>query len=218
MSTIIRATNLSKSYGSLQVLRDIDLALEAGEFLAITGASGSGKSTLLHLLAGLDAPDHGSLLFDDLPYPKSGRSLEQFRNKNIGLVFQFHHLMPELSAMENILLPAAIGGGVTRETQLRAEELAERLGVSGRMAHRPDQLSGGEQQRVAIARALINQPKVLFADEPSGNLDRARSEELYELLSEARRAWNVAIIAVTHAESLASRADRRLHLQDGAWT
>jgi lipoprotein-releasing system ATP-binding protein len=199
------------------VLHHIDFELLPSEFVAITGASGSGKSTLLHLLGGLDQPDSGQLFVAGEPYPTSGRALDQFRNQQLGLVFQFHHLMPELNALENIMLPASIAGRPSNEVSAFARELADRLGIFHRLTHRPDELSGGEQQRVAIARALINRPKLLLADEPSGNLDRARSEELYELLADARKAWNVAVVVVTHSEWLAGKADRRLHLQDGAW-
>ncbi|MEY4461284.1 MAG: hypothetical protein RL429_1273 [Bacteroidota bacterium] len=217
MDCLIRAENLCKSYGSLRVLHHIDFELIPSEFVAITGASGSGKSTLLHLLGGLDQPDSGQLFVAGEPYPTSGRALDQFRNQQLGLVFQFHHLMPELNALENIMLPASIAGRPSNEVSAFARELADRLGIFHRLTHRPDELSGGEQQRVAIARALINRPKLLLADEPSGNLDRARSEELYELLADARKAWNVAVVVVTHSEWLAGKADRRLHLQDGAW-
>jgi lipoprotein-releasing system ATP-binding protein len=217
MECLIRAENLCKSYGSLRVLHHIDFELLPSEFVAITGASGSGKSTLLHLLGGLDQPDSGQLFVAGEPYPTSGRALDQFRNQQLGLVFQFHHLMPELNALENIMLPASIAGRSGNEVDAFARELADRLDISNRLTHRPDELSGGEQQRVAIARALINRPKLLLADEPSGNLDRARSEELYELLADARKAWNVAVVVVTHSEWLAAKADRRLHLQDGAW-
>ena len=218
MSHLIEAQNLHKSYGSLQVLQGIDFSLNSSEFVAITGASGSGKSTLLHLLAGLDQPDHGQLAFEGLPYPQSGKALDLFRNQSLGLVFQFHHLMPELTALENILLPAMIAGNYGKTPEAHARAIAERLDVADRLNHRPDELSGGEQQRIAIARALINQPKVLLADEPSGNLDRERSEELYRLLDESRKVWNVAIVVATHSDWLASKADRRLHLQDGQWT
>jgi len=217
MEHLIHAENLSKSYGALRVLQGIDFELAPSEFVAITGASGSGKSTLLHLLAGLDQPDSGALYFKNTPYPTSGRELDRLRNQELGLIFQFHHLMPELTALENILLPASIAGRSGPSTEAWARELADRLDVANRLDHRPDELSGGEQQRVAIARALINKPRVLFADEPSGNLDRARSEELYALLADARSAWNVAVVVVTHSDWLASKADRRLHLQDGKW-
>lgn len=217
MDSLIRAENLCKSYGSLRVLHHIDFELLPSEFVAITGASGSGKSTLLHLLGGLDQPDSGQLFVEGAPYPTGGRALDLFRNQQLGLVFQFHHLMPELNALENIMLPASIAGRPSNETAAFARELAERLDIAHRLTHRPDELSGGEQQRVAIARALINRPKLLLADEPSGNLDRTRSEELYELLADARKAWNVAVVVVTHSEWLAEKADRRLHLQDGAW-
>lgn len=217
MKPLIQAEHLCKSYGSLQVLQNLDFELFESEFVAITGASGSGKSTLLHLLAGLDQADSGQLRFAGASYPTQGAALDRFRNQELGLVFQFHHLMPELTALENIVLPALIAGRSAREAEVVAHELAERLDLSERLKHHPDALSGGEQQRVAIARALINRPKVVLADEPSGNLDRARSEELYSLLAEARSTWNVSVVVVTHSDWLAARTDRRLHLQDGAW-
>jgi lipoprotein-releasing system ATP-binding protein len=215
MSGLIHAENIFKNYGDLRVIDGVNFSIEPREFVAITGASGSGKSTLLHILAGLDLPDRGNLEFEGQPYPTQGTALERFRNQSLGLVFQFHHLMPELTALENILLPAAISGRVDPEVENRARTIAARLEVASRLSHRPDQLSGGEQQRVAIARALINQPRVILADEPSGNLDRARAEELYKLLNDARSEWNVAVVVVTHSDELASKADRILTLQDG---
>jgi len=217
MKPLIQAKHLCKSYGTLKVLQNLDFELFESEFVAITGASGSGKSTLMHVLAGLDQADSGQLFFDGTAYPTHGSALDQFRNQQLGLVFQFHHLMPELTAFENILLPALIAGRTASEVEPFARELAERLDLADRLKHRPDALSGGEQQRVAIARALINRPKVVLADEPSGNLDRTRSEELYALLADARTTWNVSVVVVTHSDWLAARADRRLHLQDGAW-
>ncbi|SDL47785.1 ABC transporter ATP-binding protein [Siphonobacter aquaeclarae] len=210
---MLEARQLVKSYGSLQVLKGIDLEIRSGEIVSIVGASGAGKSTLLHLLGTLDKPDGGQLLLDgeDLTRLKD-KALADFRNRKIGFIFQFHNLMPEFTALENICMPAWIGG---EDRKARATELLERLGLADRATHYPGQLSGGEQQRVAVARALINAPSVVFADEPSGNLDSRNARDLHELFFQLRDELGQTFVIVTHNEELAQMADRKLEMRDG---
>lgn len=214
--SIISCSGIKKSYGSLQVLKGIDLNINQGEIISIVGASGAGKTTLLTILGTLDKPDEGRLIMNNTELTQmSSRQLADFRNKNIGFVFQFHHLLPEFTALENVCIPAYIGGAGKKETEERAEELLTLLGVAERKTHKPSELSGGEQQRVAVARALINRPSVIFADEPSGNLDSANAKHLHELFFQLRESMGQTFVIVTHNESLADVADRKLVMRDG---
>ena len=215
MSTILSTHDINKSYGDLQVLKDLSLEVQKGEFLAITGPSGSGKSTLLHIMGGLERPDSGKIMFRDQELPSSEKALNQLRNQHIGFVFQFHHLLPEFTALENICMPAWIAG--EHDPEARGKALAAKFGLTDRLDHLPNALSGGEQQRVAVVRALMQQPDLLLADEPSGNLDHALSESLFDLLDQARREEHVTVVVVTHSQAWAKRADRQLHLVDGQW-
>lgn len=214
---LLEVKNISRSYGNLQVLRGIDMEVEKGEIVAIVGASGAGKSTLLHVMGTLDKPDKGSVVFDKHDvFAFNDRELAEFRNRNIGFVFQFHNLLGEFTALENVCMPAFIGKwGSESEIKKRGEELLATLGLAGREDHLPSQLSGGEQQRVAVARALINRPSVVFADEPSGNLDSHNAEELHQLFFELREKLGCTFVIVTHNEQLAEMADRRLVMKDG---
>ncbi len=213
---MIKATNITKSYEQLQVLRGVNLVVNQGEIVSIVGKSGAGKSTLLHILGTLDKMDGGKLVINDTNIAAlNSRELAEFRNKNIGFVFQFHHLLPEFTAVENVCIPAFIQGINERAAQKRAKELLDYLGLKNRFTHKPTQLSGGEQQRVAVARALMNQPAILFADEPSGNLDSGTSKELHQLLFQLRQDFGQTFIIVTHNEELAQMSDRRLVMQDG---
>ena len=216
----IRTVDLRKSYDSgpveLNVLSGIDITIEAGEIIAIVGASGVGKSTLLNLMGGLDRPTSGSVFYADQDVFKlTDKELARFRNQEMGFVFQFHHLMPEFSAIENTMMPALIAGKKKKEARALAAELLEDVGLKGREHHKPGELSGGEQQRVAVARALVNKPKVILADEPTGNLDRKTSEEVHDLLWELNERMNQTFIIVTHNEKLAERSDRIIMLTDG---
>ena len=218
---IIEAHDLAKSYrggdgGLIHVLDGVDLSVRRGEMVAIVGASGAGKSTLLHVLGALDRPTRGSVLLDGEPlHGRADEDLAAIRNRKIGFVFQFHHLLREVSALENVMMPLRIAGIELRKARSRAEELLARVGLSGRMTHRPGELSGGEQQRTAVARALAIDPAVLLADEPSGNLDHANSERLHDLFSQLASDLEIAMVVVTHNRSLAGRADRALLLEDG---
>lgn len=213
---MISATNITKSYGNLQVLKGVDLEVGKGEIVSIVGKSGAGKSTLLHILGTLDRPDGGSLrIADQDVFGLSDRQLAAFRNRNVGFVFQFHHLLPEFSALENVCIPAYIAKTDPVEAQEKGKELLTYLGLADRIDHKPTQLSGGEQQRVAVARALINSPAVVFADEPTGNLDSGSSEELHKLLFQLRDDFGQSFIIVTHNEELARISDRRLEMVDG---
>ena len=213
---MITATNLHKSYGSLEVLKGIDIAVMQGEVISIVGASGAGKTTLLHMLGTLDKPDAGSVEINGVAITGlSSRKLAEFRNKNIGFVFQFHHLLPEFTALENVCIPAFIAGTSQKDAQKSATELLEFLGLKDRLNHKPSELSGGEQQRVAVARALINKPSVIMADEPSGNLDSATAKELHQLFFTLRDQMKQTFIIVTHNEELAKLSDRRFVLKDG---
>ena len=218
---VIEARDVAKSYrggdgGLIHVLDGVDLAVRRGEMVAIVGASGAGKSTLLHVLGALDRPTRGTVLLDGEPLQgRPDEELAAIRNRKIGFVFQFHHLLREFSALENVMMPLRIAGFDLKRARSRAEELLARVGLSGRMSHRPGELSGGEQQRTAVARALAIDPAVLLADEPSGNLDHANSERLHELFSQLASDLEIAMVVVTHNRALASRADRALLLEDG---
>ncbi len=213
---MITAHGITKSFGSLQVLKGIDLHIEKGEIVSIVGASGAGKSTLLQILGTLSKPDSGSLEIDsrDVLGLRSGE-LSEFRNRRIGFVFQSHHLLPEFTALENVMIPSLIAGESRKEATRRAEELLEEVGLADRASHKPSELSGGEAQRVAIARALANSPAVLFADEPSGNLDSATKQEIHSLFFELRERHGQTIVIVTHDEGLAKMCDRCLTMKDG---
>jgi lipoprotein-releasing system ATP-binding protein len=214
---MIEARGITKAYGGLQVLRGVDLDIAKGEVVSIVGASGAGKSTLLHIIGTLDRADSGSLLMDGIDVlALRDRQLSTFRNRKTGFVFQFHHLLPEFTAIENVCMPAFIAGTDEREARRYASELLGMLGLSGRESHRPSQLSGGEQQRVAVARALVNRPAVVLADEPSGNLDSASSHELHKLFFDLRDRFGQTFVIVTHNASLADMADRKLTMVDGA--
>lgn len=213
---MIVCQGIKKSYGDLQVLKGLDLEIEAGEVVAIVGSSGAGKSTLLHIMGTLDRADAGELrIYDTNVGRLDDKALSSFRNANIGFVFQFHHLLPEFTAIENITIPAMISGANVSEKEKRGIELLDYLGLADRVKHRPSELSGGEQQRVAFARALINQPKVIFADEPTGNLDSKTSDELHQLIFDLRAEFNQTFVIVTHNPALADMADRKLLMQDG---
>lgn len=213
---MIQARHIHKSFGKLHVLKGVDLDVERGEIVAIVGKSGAGKSTLLHILGTLDLADDGSLKINNqLISELNNRRLAAFRNNNIGFIFQFHHLLPEFTALENVIIPALIQKQNEDKARSRAKELLDYLGLSERLKHKPNQLSGGEQQRVAIARSLINQPAVVFADEPTGNLDSNTSAELHELIFQLRKDLQQTFIIVTHNEELAKMSDRRLEMEDG---
>lgn len=215
---IIQAEHIGKSFGVLQVLRDVDFSAQAGEVVAIVGASGAGKSTLLQILGTLLTPDSGTLTIDGTAVTSlSGKALSAFRNRHIGFVFQAHHLLPEFTALENVMIPSLIGGKGNREARARAQELLETVGLAQRFQHKPSELSGGEQQRVAIARALVNNPAILFADEPTGNLDSRTKEEIHRLFFDVRNKLNQTIVIVTHDAGLAQICDRTCTLQDGVW-
>jgi lipoprotein-releasing system ATP-binding protein len=213
---LVIAQGLEKSYGSLHVLKGIDLTIQKGEIVSIVGASGAGKSTLLHLLGTLDMPDKGKISLNGAEIQDlRGPALAKFRNKHIGFIFQFHQLLPEFTATENAMMPALIAGKSFAEAESAAVQLLEMLGLKDRLQHKPSQLSGGEQQRVAIARALINDPDLILADEPSGNLDSENAKALHELFFELRTKLNQTFIIVTHNQELADMADRKLVMKDG---
>ena len=213
---IIQVTNLHKSYGPLEVLKGIDLTIKEGEIVSIVGASGAGKSTLLHIMGTLDPFDQGELVINQQNIKGfNDQRLSDFRNRNIGFVFQFHHLLPEFTAVENVCIPAFIGGKGRAEAEKKAKELLALLGLSERLSHKPGELSGGEQQRVAVARALINDPAVILADEPSGNLDSKTSEDLHRLFFSLREKIGQTFVIVTHNIELADMADRKLTIKDG---
>ncbi len=221
MQPILLTSNLKKSYTlgsehSINVLEDIDLVVRRGEVVAIIGHSGVGKSTLLHLIGALDRPDSGNVEIDGHSiFSYDDQTLARFRNLEVGFIFQFHHLLQEFTALENVMMPALISGKSPRECEARAIRLLEKVGLRDRSLHKPGELSGGEQQRVAVARALMNSPKLILADEPSGNLDRASADELHKLLWGLSRKEAQTIIVVTHNMELAKMADRRIRLQDG---
>lgn len=213
---MIRVEHLNKSYGSLQVLHDVDLSITQGEVVSIVGASGAGKTTLLQMLGTLDHPDSGKILYDDVDVTKlNDRDLARFRNRHIGFVFQFHNLLPEFTALENVCLPALIAGKGMKEAVEEAMPLLQFLNVEARASHKPAQLSGGEQQRFAVARALINKPTVVLADEPSGNLDTHHANELHDLFFRLRDQYSQTFVIVTHNTALAQKSDRQIVLSDG---
>ncbi len=213
---MIKATNIQKSYGTLQVLKGVSIEIKKGEVISIVGSSGAGKTTLLHILGTLDRLDTGTVSINDIAIqPLSEKKIADFRNKNIGFVFQFHHLLPEFTALENVCIPAFIAGTSKTIAEEKATELLTFLGLKDRLQHKPNQLSGGEQQRVAVARALINNPAVVFADEPSGNLDSKTAKELHQLFFTLREKFNQTFVIVTHNEELANMADRKLVMKDG---
>lgn len=213
---MIEIENINKSYGSLQVLRDVCVDIHQGEVVSIVGPSGAGKTTLLQIIGTLDRPDSGSIIFNGTDVLKlKGRELAHFRNRNIGFVFQFHQLLPEFTALENVAMPALLGGTKQSEAYKRAGELLQYMGLSERINHKPAQLSGGESQRVAVARALINNPSVILADEPSGSLDTQNKQELHKLFFTLRDEMKQTFVIVTHDESLAGDTDRVLHMRDG---
>lgn len=216
METILTVTDIHKRYGTVEVLRGISLGVKAGEVLAISGASGAGKSTLLHIMGSLEIPDAGKVLFRNTDIFSLDKSeLARFRNRHIGFIFQFHHLLPEFTALENVCLPAYIAGKSPREARQRGEFLLEFMGLKDRLHHRPAALSGGEQQRVAVARALMNDPELILADEPSGNLDSAGATALHQLFFDLRREFGKTFVIVTHNNELAALSDRRLTMKDG---
>ena len=219
MQTIIEARGIEKSFGTLKVLKGIDLTVSKSEVLSIMGASGAGKSTLLQILGTLSTPDAGSLIIGGIDVLRlNSRLLSAFRNTKVGFVFQFHHLLPEFTALENIMIPALIAGKSRTEARTEAESLLSELGLAERAAHKPSELSGGEQQRVAIARALINHPDVIFADEPSGNLDSVTKQELHGLFFKLRETHGQTFVIVTHDPELSALCDRSLFMRDGQFT
>lgn len=210
------ARNVTKNYSNLPVLRGVDISVSKGEIVTIVGSSGAGKSTLLHILGTLDAPSGGEIFINDVQTSHlAGDALADFRNRHIGFIFQFHHLLPEFSALENVCIPGFIAGTRKNEVRERAEYLLQTLGLKDRLHHRPTQLSGGEQQRVAVARALINKPDVVMADEPTGNLDSHNAKELHQLFLQLRDQFGQTFIIVTHNEELATLSDRQLVMKDG---
>lgn len=216
MESILELKHINKSFGSLQVLRDVSLTVQRGELLAIVGPSGAGKTTLLQIAGTLDRPDSGSVLYSGEDVMRlRDRRLSAFRNSNIGFIFQFHRLLPEFSALENVMMPALIGGMPRRKARAKAAELLELLGLTDRADHRPAQMSGGECQRVAVARALINEPSVVLADEPTGALDSANRQEMQHLFTSLRDRLGQTFVLVTHSDELAAIADRVVTMADG---
>jgi len=218
---ILKANNISKSFQTtkrvkLEVLKGISLEIEKEKITIIVGASGAGKSTLLHLLGGLDRPDFGEVYYDDKDiFHFSDDKLARFRNKNVGFVFQFHHLLPEFTALENVMMPQLIDGINLKKAKIRCKELLETVGLTERLDHKPAELSGGEQQRVAVARALANNPKIIFADEPTGNLDSLNSEEIHKLILDLKLNLGVTFVIVTHNQNLVDLADQIYEIKDG---
>ncbi|MCR9016720.1 ABC transporter ATP-binding protein [Aquiflexum gelatinilyticum] len=210
------AKGIHKNYGDLNVLKGVDVSINSGEVVSIVGSSGAGKSTLLHIMGTLDQAEKGEVrIGNTLITGLKGDKLAEFRNKEIGFIFQFHNLLPEFTAEENIMIPGLIANMPVEEIRQRARQLAERLGISSRLGHKPSELSGGEQQRVAVARALVNDPKIVFADEPSGNLDSKSAQALHKLFFELRKEFGQSFVIVTHNQELAQMADRTLVMQDG---
>ncbi len=222
-NVVLDAKNISKSFTdgktTVDVIRNLSLQVKTGEFISIVGSSGSGKSTLLHVLGGLDRPTTGEVFVQGRRFDNLGEAERGYiRNEHLGFVYQFHHLLPEFSALENVAMPLMLRKGTSfKEVNQEAEYLLERVGLSHRLTHKPGELSGGERQRVALARALVTKPKLMMADEPTGNLDRKTAVKIFELLSELRQEFNMAMLIVTHDEQLAKSADAVLHMQDGVW-
>ncbi len=213
---VLQASNIHKSYGALEILKGVNVDIQRGEIVSIVGKSGAGKSTLLHILGTLDTADKGDLNIADTPIKSlKGNGLADFRNRHIGFVFQFHHLLPEFTALENVCIPGFIQNTPEAAVKKRATELLDYLGLSARLTHKPTELSGGEQQRVAIARALINQPAVIFADEPTGNLDSAASQDMHRLIRQLSDDYQQTFVIVTHNKELADLSDRCLEMKDG---
>jgi lipoprotein-releasing system ATP-binding protein len=213
---VLKASNIQKSFGHLQILKGVQLEIARGEIVSIVGKSGAGKSTLLHIIGTLDYADTGEIHINDTDIRRlNNRQLAAFRNRHIGFVFQFHHLLPEFTALENVCMPGFIGNSDAASLEARARELLQYLGLSHRMQHKPSELSGGEQQRVAVARALINQPDIIFADEPTGNLDSAASQDMHQLIRRLRDELGQTFVIVTHNKELADLSDRCLEMQDG---
>ncbi len=213
---MIRIDSIHKSFGTLEALKGIDLEIQQGDIIAIVGQSGAGKTTLLQLLGTLDRPDKGKIYFNNEdPFRLNDAKLSAFRSRHIGFVFQFHQLLPEFSALENVMIPGMIAGRKSSELKSRAENLLKKLRLGDRLQHKPSELSGGEQQRVAVARALMNEPQIILADEPSGNLDSKNARELHELFLELRRDEGQTFVIVTHNEALADLADRKIVMEDG---
>lgn len=213
---MLNGKNIHKSYGAVYVLRGVDINISKGEIVSIVGSSGAGKSTLLHILGTLDKADQGEVFLNNTAINSlNGKKLAAFRNRHIGFVFQFHHLLPEFTALENVSIPGWLAGRKKKEVETKAEELLRLLGLTMRLDNKPNALSGGEQQRVAVARALINNPDIVFADEPTGNLDSANAKELHHLFFELRKQLSQTFLIVTHNEELARLSDRILHMKDG---
>lgn len=213
---MLKAEKITRRFGDLEVLKGVDLTVETGEMVSIVGSSGAGKSTLLHILGSLDQPDAGTIVLDNQSILSlSPKKLASFRNKNIGFIFQFHHLLPEFDALENVSIPGWIAGTQKAIVKERAIELLTSLGLKDRINHKPQQMSGGEQQRVAVARALINQPKIVFADEPTGNLDSKNARELHQVFVELNQKTGTSFLIVTHNLELAALSGRTLHMKDG---
>lgn len=220
---VLEAKNISKSFTdgktTVEVIKNLSLQVKAGEFVSIVGSSGSGKSTLLHVLGGLDGPTEGQVFLNEQRFDILGEAERGYlRNQHLGFVYQFHHLLPEFTALENVAMPLMLRAGTTyKQSKEQAEYLLNRVGLSHRMTHKPGELSGGERQRVALARALVAKPELMLADEPTGNLDRKTAVKIFELLSELRSEFNMAMLIVTHDEQLAQAGDCILHMQDGVW-
>ncbi len=213
---MLSTNNLSKSYGNLNILKGVSIEVKKGEIVSIVGASGAGKSTLLHIIGTLDHPDSGKVFIDNVDvFSLSAKKIAQFRNQKIGFVFQFHHLLPEFSALENVMMPALINHVSTGNAQKKASSLLDRMQLSDRLHHKPAELSGGEQQRVAIARSLINDPAIILADEPTGNLDSANSLIIFDMINQLRKELEQTFILVTHNDDLAKQSDRILRMADG---
>lgn len=213
---MLTASGICKKYGSLQVLNHVDVQIEKGEIISIVGSSGAGKSTLLHILGTLDKPDQGSVKLNDVAMEKlSGKGLAAFRNKHIGFIFQFHHLLPEFTALENVCIPGWVAKRPQSEVKADAMQWLDKLGLKDKLHNKPQELSGGEQQRVAVARALINRPDIVMADEPTGNLDSQNAKDLHNLFISLRNEFQQTFLIVTHNEELAAMSDRILHMKDG---